>query len=443
MIKRIISNFLLLQLKILAKIQVFKINPIIIGVGGAAGKTSLSNFISIILRENYKIRDTRGKNSETGIPLSILGLSLENYSIWEWFKILILSYIKVIFDWSHYDFLIAEMGIDSPFEPKNMSYLLKIIKPKIGVLTNIALEHSEYFDSLIKNKDQEMRKKEILKVTSQQEELLLKSVSKEGFVILNVDDPQISKIKDIKAAKVIVSAKNNNADFFIKNVESKINKFTVQFSYGKDNYEIKIPTPLPSYYAYSLVLSIAVLVRCEISISKSIEILEKKFSLPPGRATLLKGIKNTIIIDSSYNSSPSAIMEMLDLLSNISSKRRRVAVIGDMRELGSLSASEHKFLGEQLVKNTDLTILIGPLTAMYTAPVLDKNKHPFYSFATFSQAKKNIFENIKEKDIIMVKGSQNNLFLERVVEMLLMDKKDISKLTRRGKFWDKKRKGSL
>lgn len=443
MIKRIVSNFLLSQLKILAKIQVFKIKPTIIGVGGAAGKTSLSNFISIVLRKNYRVRDIKGKNSETGIPLSILGVSIENYSVLEWFKILILSYIKVIFDWSHYDFLIAEMGIDSPFEPKNMRYLLKIIKPKIGVLTNIALEHSEYFDSLVKNKDQDMRKKEILKVTSQQEELLLKSVSKEGFVILNIDDPQISKIKDIKSTKIIVSAKNKNADFFIKNVETTINKFDIQFFYNADDYKIKIPTPLPSYYAYSLVLSIAVLVRCGVSVSRSIEILEKNFSLPPGRATIFKGIKDATIIDSSYNSSPSAIVEMLDLLSNISNKRRRVAVIGDMRELGSLSASEHKSLGEQLTKNTDLVILVGSLTSMYTASVLRKNRHSYYSFATFSQAKKTILENIKEKDIILVKGSQNTLFLERVTKMLLKDQKDAVKLCRRGFYWDKKRKESL
>lgn len=443
MIKRSLSNFLLLQLQILAKIQIFKIKPTIIGVGGAAGKTSLSNFISIILKENYKVRDTKGKNSETGIPLSILGLSLEDYSVLEWFKVLIFSYIKVIFDWNHYDFLIAEMGIDSPYEPKNMSYLLKIIRPKIGVLTNIALEHSEYFDPLVKNEDQNKRKNKILEITSKQEELLLKSLPKDGLAVLNIDNSQIAKIKDIKAKKITVSAKDKNADFYINEIKTVINEFNVKFSYNKENYEIKLPTPLPSYYANSLVLSIAISTGCGIGVSQSIDILEKEFSLPPGRATVLEGIKNTTIIDSSYNSSPSATAEMLELLSRISNKRRRVAVIGDMRELGSLSRIEHKILGKQLIRNTDLVILIGPLTAMYTAPVLQKNKHPYYSFTTFTQAKRNILDNIKEKDIMLVKGSQNTLYLEKAVEMLLKDKKDVVKLCRRGEFWDKKRNNTL
>ncbi|MEK7060954.1 MAG: Mur ligase family protein [Patescibacteria group bacterium] len=443
MIKRIVSNFLLLQLKILAKIQILKIKPTIIGVGGAAGKTSLSNFISIILREKHKVRDTKGKNSETGIPLSILGLSVENYSILEWFKIIVLAYVKVIFDWNHYNFLIAEMGIDSPIEPKNMSYLLKIIRPKIGVLTNIALEHSEYFDPLVKSENQSDRKKKILEITSGQEELLLRSLPKDGSAVLNIDDPQIAKIKDIKATKIIVSAKNKNADFFIKKIEVAINKFNVQFSYNGDNYEIKLLVPLPSYYAYSLILSIGVSVRCGVSVSKSIQILERNFSLPHGRATIFEGIKNTKIIDSSYNNLPSAVVEMLEFLNQISNKRRRVAVIGDMRELGSLSLKEHKTLGEKLIKNTDLTILIGPLTAMYTAPVLRKSKHFFYSFLTFTEAKKNILENIKQKDVILIKGSQNTLYLERVAQMLLKDKKDIVKLCRRGIFWDKRRSNTL
>lgn len=443
MIKRSLSNFLLLQLKFLAKIQIFKIKPTIIGIGGATGKTSLSSFISTILRENHKIRDTRGKNSETGIPLSILGLSLENYSVLDWLKILILAYIKVIFDWNHYEFLIAEMGIDSPFEPKNMSYLLKIIRPKIGVLTNIALEHSEYFDSLVKNKNQNERRNKILEITLQQEELLLKSLSKDGLAILNLDDLQIPRIKDVKATRITVSAKNKNADFLIKNIEVANNKFNVEFSYNGDNYEIKLSAPLPSYYAYSLILSIAVSVGCGVSVSQSIKILEKNFSLPPGRATIFEGIKETKIIDSSYNSSPSAVVEMLNFLTQISDKRRRVAVIGDMRELGSLSTGEHKSLGYQLIKNTDLTILIGSLTSTYTAPVLAKSKHPYYSFATFTKARKNILENIKEKDIILVKGSQNTLFLERVIKILLKDKRDVVKLCRRGVYWDKKRNSTL
>ena len=129
--------------------QLKKIKPFVVGVGGASGKTSLSNFIYLILSEKYKVKQGRGKNSETGIPLDILGLTMKNYNKRDWVKVMIFALINVLFDFRKFDIYIAEMGIDSPLEPKNMSYLLKIIKPDVGVLTNISYEHSpdRYFYS--------------------------------------------------------------------------------------------------------------------------------------------------------------------------------------------------------------------------------------------------------------------------------------------------------
>ena len=193
--KKKASLFILWYLRFFAKLQLTKIKPLIIGVGGASGKTSLSNFISIILDNKYKVKQGKGKNSETGIPLDILGLQLKNYSHREWIKILLLALVKVLTDWKKYDVYIAEMGIDSPLEPKNMTYLLKIIKPDIGVLTNISLEHSAYFDVLIEEEDEAKRHQQILKLTAEQEGLLLTSLDKEQTAVLNIDDENIYQIK--------------------------------------------------------------------------------------------------------------------------------------------------------------------------------------------------------------------------------------------------------
>jgi hypothetical protein len=75
----------------------------------------------------------------------------------------------------------------------------------------------------------------------------------------------------------------------------------------------------------------------------------------------------------------------------------------------------------------------------YAAPILRNKKFNFQSYVTFTDAKEKILESIKENDLILVKSSQNTLYLERVVEMLLEDKRDIEKLCRRGKFWDNQR----
>lgn len=430
------KNLFLFYLRILAKIQLAKIRPVIIGVGGAAGKTSLSNFICLILKEKYKVLESKGKNSETGIPLAVLGVDPGNYALPDWLRVALVSPIKLFSNWDKFDFFVAEMGIDGPFEPKNMSYLLKIIRPKIGVLTNIALEHSEYFDTLVPN-SLKGRKNRILELIAKEEGLLLKSLPKDGLAVINLDDPLISKI-NTRSQRVTVSSKKK-ADFYIKNVDIGNRGFRVNFEYNNDIYEIVTSSLLPFYYSYSLVMAIAVATRLGFNVSSAIEALQKNFSLPSGRFSVFRGIKNTLIFDSSYNSSPAAVDEALQLLSKIKGKRR-VAILGDMRELGRVSAEEHKELGRLILKNTDFVILIGPQVSNFTAPVLVKAGHPFLSFPDFTSAKKAILESVHEKDLILVKGSQNTLYLERVVEMLLKDKDDIKKLPRRGRLWDKKRR---
>lgn len=200
--KRLLTRFILLYLRVFAKIQLKKINPVIIGIGGASGKTSLSNLMYVILSQKYKVKQTAGKNSETGIPLNILGIKIGDYSYLDWFRVLFTAPLKILFDWKKFDFYIAEMGIDSPLEPKNMSYLLKIIKPNVAILTNITFEHSENFEILANTSE------EIFKLTKDQELLLLKSLRTNDTAILNIDDPVIKQVNtNLRSKKLLFQKK--------------------------------------------------------------------------------------------------------------------------------------------------------------------------------------------------------------------------------------------
>lgn len=444
-IRQTLVKLVLFYFRILAGLQLRKINPIIIGVGGASGKTSLSGLIFLILKEKYKVRQGMGKNSETGLPLNILGISINNYSTLDWIKAFILAPFKVMLDWNNYDIYVAEMGIDGPFEPKNMSYLLKILKPQIGVLTNISLEHSQYFDTLVKDNNPEEREKEILDLTARQESLLVTSLTKQQTAVINADDSQTQKYLDkIKANVVSVSLSNPKADFFARNIETSISSFKVNFYRNRKNYDIKLNIPLPNHYAYSFLLSIAVCSKLGFSIEEAIKALEKNFSLPPGRMSVFEGIKETLIIDSSYNNATlMPLLDILEMLKKIAGKRRKVAILGDMRELGTLSQTQHEIIAKKILETSDLAILIGPEMQKFVAPILKNNNFTFSDFSTFTNAKDEILKVIKSQDLILVKSSQNTLFLERVVEMLLKNVTDKEKLCRRGEFWDKKRQQSL
>jgi UDP-N-acetylmuramyl pentapeptide synthase len=440
-IKKPISKFVLWYLRALAKLQLKKSNPIIVGVGGASGKTSLSSLISLILKSKYKILSSEGKNSESGIPLSILGLSVGNYSIFDWLRIIILSPFKILTNWSKYKIFIAEMGIDSPFEPKNMSYLFRIVKPKIGVLTNIAYEHSMNFDDLAKGASEEERKEKILDLTAKEELLLLNKLPKEGVAILNIDDVRIEKNrKNIKAKTISVSQKSKIADFFIKETIVGMNQFLIRFVFNNKTYVLRLQNPLPMHYVATICLAIATCSSLGVEVSDSISQIERHFILPPGRFTVFKGVKNTLIIDSSYNNATlQPLLDILELVSKISQNKRKLVILGDLRELGTMSELAHQSVAEKIIATVDYAILIGPLMQKFASPVLEKRNFPFKSFLTFSEAHYFILTNIKSRDVILIKSSQSTLFLERAVEMLLKNPKDKDRLCRRGKYWDKKR----
>ena len=443
--KNIFVKLILWYLRVLASLQLKKINPFIVGVGGASGKTSLSNFISLILEKEYKVKQGKGKNSETGIPLDILNLQVKANTFADWIRLLSLALLHALFDYKKFDIYVAEMGIDSPLEPKNMSYLLKIVKPQVGVLTNISYEHSQQFDPLVDARSIDERKEDILELTAKQEGLLLTTLPTTGFAVLNIDDENIAELKDeINALQITVSAVKKEATFYIEKIQNFVDKFLVVFIHNGKRYKVEIGNPLPKHFAYSFVLAIAVVSTKGVDIQRAIKTLQSDFSLPSGRMTVLKGIKDTILIDSSYNNATlTPILDLLDFVFEIGKQRRRVGIIGDMRELGTMSKALHEEVAKKILTTLDFAILIGPLSQKYIEPILKKNKFEYFSYLNFTQSKKTILENIKPKDIILIKGSQNTLFLERAVEMLLQNKEDVKKLCRRGEFWEKIRAKTL
>jgi len=436
---KIFGKIIFWILKLSAKIQLKKINPVIVGIGGSSGKTSLANIVGIMLSQKHTVRNSSGKNSHTGIPLTILGIDPGNYGFFDWLRVLIECKIKLLTSWKKFDFYIAEMGIDGPKEPNNMSYLLKIVTPTVGVLTNISYEHSVYFENYARGSE-----KKILELTAKEENFLLSSIPQKGYAVVNIDDPLIkNNINKIKANIISVSKEDKTSNIFIKKIDSDLEAFSVLLSIDGKEYRINLKNPLPEHFAYSFALALGVAKSVGIEIEEAILGLEKNFSLPSGRMSIFKGIKQTSIIDSSYNNATlQPILDLLDFLKEKSGSRRKVAIIGDMRELGILSEEMHQTVARKLLETVDFAILIGPMMKKFAEPILKKNKFNFVTFENFSFAKQYILDNIKKEDMVLVKSSQNTLFLERVVEMLLEDKKDVEKLCRRGDFWDIQRSKS-
>jgi UDP-N-acetylmuramoyl-tripeptide--D-alanyl-D-alanine ligase len=320
----------------------------------------------------------------------------------------------------HYDFYVVEMGIDSPDTPQNMAYLLSIVRPHVGLVLNATLAHSANFDRLVKDKSPSRRLTKLIDLISQEKLNLARGVEPGGVAVFNLDQKEFARDRKTIQARQLTFGKSAAADLRI------LPKHRV--SYQGQKYQFNLPAHSTG----------AIAAACALGIPPTISLQALQgFPVPAGRGRIFVGLSDSTIIDSSYNASPQSMLASLNQLAKRSGKHNKIAVLGDMRELGISEKIAHKNLADWIIKYCDEAILFGPLTARYTTPVLESRHFPVNHFKTMSELTKYLRESLPLKSFVLVKGSQNGLYMERAVESILSDPQDISKLCRRGPYWDK------
>ena len=470
MLKKILQNSFLTYLRLAAKIQLLKNRQAtIIGITGSSGKTSTKLALQAALggKLNNSVKTLTG-NSETGIPLDLLGLKVHDYSLLDWFAITFQIPIKLLTNWSKFEIIIVEMGIDSPYEPKNMSYLLKIIRPQIGILLNISTVHAEAFDPLVPNNIKADARTEYLKsLIAQEKGKLITSLPPEGYAILNLDDPHILPFINQTKAKIIgfssqkKPVKTKIFDFLqiLPEIISIKNGFCTELEYKNSKFSIQFPHHIaPRGYSSTLAASLASALivkkiqnenkisnhqvhhnnQLKSSLKILIKNLEKYIQFPPSRSSLLDGINHSKIIDSSYNASPLATLQFIHLCKDLNSNYK-IAILGDMREIGQTSIEQHKLM---IIEANQVFNQIFCIGLLYQKALESLKNNPrklninhIYSYQCANHAIPDIKAIIKSKSLILVKGSQNTIFLEEIVKSLLANPSDKSLLCRQSNYW--------
>lgn len=435
--KQKLALIILAYFRLLAKWQLKKNNPLIIGVTGTTGKTSTHLAIQAVLKDKFKLKASYKANSESGLPLDILGLWPKTYSKFEWLKLMLLAPIKLITNWEKYDIYLAEMAIDSPNPPKNMAYLLTIIKPQIGVFLNVGLVHSFTFDHLCKQKSLQSRAQQIKQLIANEKGLLITQLPKNGLAVLNANDPLVADFSKKTKAKVIFFGNNQQADVQVVNSQQSLlgSQFTFQYQ-GKKTTINKKGYLLENTFANTFASAIAVGLHLGLTLKECCLAIEKNYQLAPGRSSLIEGVNHSLIFDSSYNASADTT-QTLPMLNKLGAKRLLV-LLGDLRELGQQTQLEHQRLANYLVQSPLAEIvLVGPEMKKYALPILNNKARWFRNAYLASQYLKN---QLQAGDLLLVRGSQNTILLEIAVEQL-MAKPHLAEqlLCRRGEFWEKRR----
>jgi len=391
----------------------------VIAITGSIGKTSTKEAIYKILRKKFNVYCSKKSfNTDFGLSLAVLQQEESGFSSpLAWLKILYRVFFKPK---EVYQKLVLEMGADHPGDIKR---LVKIAKPKIGVITNIAPVHLN-----------EGQFKDINDI-AREKSTLIKKLSDKCVAVLNYDDPLIREMQT--NAKKITFGLDPSAMVRAKNIHvtSKHIRFTV--TYKKQSEEFIVPV-LGKFQVYVFLPAIAVALELGMKLKDCAEALSD-FTLPCGRMNPIRGINRSTIIDSSYNASPVTMKKALELLSELRTDRK-IAVLGTMNELGEMSKEAHITLGKQAADVADMLIAVGPEATIIKQGAMDAGmqEEKIRTFLDSEEAGGFLKEELSPRDIVLVKGSQNRVRMEKLVKIIMARPEKASKLLcRQGKMWEK------
>jgi len=437
----------LYYLRFWARLALTLNRPFVIGVAGSVGKSSTRNALYAVLRDHFETRVVAG-NSETGVPLGILGFSIDGFSIRDWAGRLIAAPFR-IGRLRGIEYLIIEMGIDDPYPPKNMSYLLTIVKPDMSIDLNATATHTQQFEKLLKKRTKNTQEYLIRKIAEEDTKIITNGYTKIG--IYNKDDENLSYFieKSKQGCKLLTFGENPANHISYNGYLITTNKTKFSFIYKNESKRrvVDLVFPgilLPQASRESLASVLLAGIELGLSLGQISTSLEKNFTLPKGRSSLFNGIKGSLVIDSSYNSSKVSVLSFLSLLESLRERTKRpiVFVMGDMRELGKQAQQEHEEIARRLVSIVDELYCVGSLTREYVVPAIKEligrkgivtTRVDWYKNAV--QAALHIKEELPKNAIVLVKGSQNTIYLEEAIKFLLENQSDVKKLTRQEDYW--------
>lgn len=394
----------------------------LVAVVGSVGKTSTKHAVATLLAQRYRVRMHEGNhNTEVSVPLAILGIDFPGslHNPLTWLRVFKAARLRIKQP-TDVDVIVQELGTDSPGDIAAFgTYLV----PDISLVTAVTPEHMEFFGTI---------------EAVAQEELSVSAFSR--FVLINRDDVE-GRFAELET----------NPNFGTYGTTGAAEYRIEQQSFTKENgytgliYAPEFPQSfevlVTVFGEHSLRPAMgAVAVAAKLGLAPSEIVTGLGLVRPvPGRMNLLRGIGGTTIIDDSYNSSPAAAAAAIQTLYSIDDDNvpQRIAVLGDMRELGTTSPEEHEKIGAMCDPNLlAWVVVVGPDSAKYLAPAARLRGCQVHVAPDAIRAGEFVRSVTEDGAVILVKGSQNTIYLEECVKILCDMTEDV-KLVRQSAEWMK------
>ncbi len=393
-------------LRWMARIVLWRHKPYIIGITGSVGKTTTKDMIAHVLQGHKSIGYTKKNyNNEVGVPLTLFGIDRDVnsisgvfYTFYKWLSVLCVA--------KYPEIVVLEMGVD---RPGDMDYLMNFVSPDISILTTIAPAHSEFFPSV--------------EHIAQEKQKIITKMKNGGVAIVNADDRNVVNVCDKTKNRCVTYGTDTHANFSATDIEVCFQQcYTTGLSF-KLNYDGKvIPVRLSNLCAdhmvFAALATLAVAHELKINLIEAVSDLAD-FVTSPGRMRLLTAKNDALVIDDTYNASPKAMKAAVYTLGRIPAKRK-IAVLGDMRELGKVSVAEHKKVATYIVENKiDAVFFVGEKMHDAYETLQQRTIEKIY-FPDAKSAVEHVVKYVEQGDVILVKGSRG-VHMESIVQRIVND----------------------
>ena len=352
-----------------------KLDLRVIGITGSVGKSTTKEMVAEVLSQRYHTLKSPGNlNNEIGLPLSILKLG------------------------PGYQRAVLEMGF---YVPGEIAFLCDIAQPHVGVVTNIGTVHAERAGS----------QENIFLGKSE----LVQALPEDGVAILNFDDPWVRKMEEKTHAQVFFYGLSPEADLWADNVEGQgLEGIRFRLHYKRETLHVRVP--LIGRHSVHTALRAAA-----VGLVEGLTWQEIFGGLNQGHTQLrlvaVRSKTGALILDDTYNASPESMLAALNLLDELDG--RKIAVLGDMLELGQYERQGHEMVGLRAAQVADILLTLGARGQMIAkaAHRAGLKKSSILEFEELEQIVDWLNENLSKDDSVLIKGS-HGLRMDRIVNFL-------------------------
>lgn len=389
-------------------------------ITGSVGKTSTKDAVAAVLTSRFFVRKSeKSFNSEFGVPFTILGVGNPWGNPFAWVKVLKSALVLLLLPNHYPNMLVLEVGAD---KPGDLARILRIATPDVVVITRLPKipVHVEAYTSPAAVREEEFSPAYALPAGAP--------------LIISVDNPHALESAMRTPARIIsygsadtAMVRVSNIDFYEK--EGNVVGMWAKVSMHGEEGTITVKGSVGRTQILPVAAALATAHAFQIPLTEALTALES-YEPPRGRGRLFAGKNNSTIIDDSYNASPAAVEEALATLKAFPHAKRRIAVLGDMLELGRYSVSEHERIAVLAGDSADIIVAVGIRARAF-------GKAEGMTFNNAHDAAPALTDYVRAGDVVLVKGSQS-IRTERIVEALLADPADVTRLARQEKEWKKK-----